>query len=101
MAPEFKESLLRAAMVVALLGFWLFLLTRPEDVVWWLWLVPIPLLLTVYQAVSRGSRCSQCRQKFGLEEVSRTSGGPLGGGRVHMKCIHCGGEETHRIGTGH
>lgn len=101
MAPEFKKTLLRTVMVMALVGFWLFLLSRPEDVVWWLWLVPIPLLLTVYQAVLRGPRCRQCRRDFGLKEVGRTPGGALGGGRAHMKCMYCGAEETHRIGTGH
>ncbi len=101
MTPDNKKHLLRTVLVVALIGIWLLFLTQPKEVVWWFWLVPIPLLLTIYEMVLRGSCCSNCRRDFGLKEVSRTPGGSLGGGRVHLVCVFCGEEGTHRIGTGH
>lgn len=101
MTPEHKKRLLRMGMVALLIGIWLFLLAQPEELVWWFWLVPIPLLLTIYEVVLRGYRCRHCGRDFGLKEVGRTPGGSLGGGRAHLVCVFCGEEETHRIGTGH
>ena len=101
MTPENKKLLLRVAMVALLIGIWIFLFFQGEELVWWFWLVPIPLVLTIYQMALRGYRCNHCGKDFGLKEFSRTAGGPLGGGQVYMVCVSCGGEETQRIGTGH
>lgn len=101
MTPENKKRLLRTVLVAALIGIWLFFLNQSKELVWWLWLVPLPLLLTIYEILLRGSRCSNCRRDFGLKEVGRTPNGSLGGGRVHLACVFCGEEETHRVGIGH
>lgn len=101
MTPERKKNRLRLALIAVLVGFWVFVLAGSEGVVWWFWLVPIPLLLIVYEIALRGSRCSHCGRDYGLEEISRTPGGVWGGGRVHLVCVSCGQQETHRVGTGH
>ena len=96
-----RLTLLRTLMVTLLIGFWLFVLVSREEVVWWFWFAPIPLLLIFYKAALRVYRCSECGRDFALKKVSHTPSGPLGGGRVHMKCLYCGEEETHSAGTGH
>lgn len=101
MTPKIKKRLLRTVLIVALVGIWLFFLVQTtNEPPWWFWLFPIPILLTLYEIVLRGSRCSTCGRDFALEKESRTPNGPLGGGRVKMVCVFCGAEETHRIGTG-
>ncbi len=101
MRPELKKRFLRTAMMVLLIGIWLFFLAQPEELVWWFWLAPIPLLLAIHEVVLRGYRCRHCGGDFGLKEVGRTPGGPLGGGRVRVVCEFCGEAESRRIGIGH
>lgn len=101
MTPKIKKRLLRTVLVMRLSVSGCFFLTQTKQPPWWVWLFPIPILLTVYEIVLRGSRCSTCRQDFALKEASRTPGLALGGGRVEMVCMFCGEKESHRIGTGH
>ena len=98
MTPDNKKLLLRVAMGALLIGIWLFFFAQPEEPVWWFWLVPIPLVLTVYQVMLRGYRCGRCGQDFGLRRTGHTPGGALGGGRAHMICVACGHKQTQRTG---
>lgn len=101
MTPIIKKRLLRIGMIAALISIWLFFLVQTtSQLPWWFWLFPVPILLSVYQIVLRGSRCHSCHKDFALEPQSRTRGGAFGGGRVHMVCVFCGAEETHQTGPG-
>lgn len=101
MNPKLKKRLLRTAMVAALIGIWLFFNSQPEELVWWFWLAPIPVLLAIYQVVLRGNRCSHCGTDFGLKKTGISPGGATGGGRAHFVCVSCGEKEAQRTGPGH